>query len=75
MKINWEDVLTTAPGISKGLLRASGLIISVVTIVSDLVLFVNSRTTLQRRTVLLKQHGEIVTCIIFNTSGTLKVLK
>lgn len=54
---------------------ALALIIIVMTIVRDSVWSVNSRTTLQRITVVLKPHSEVVACLIFSTSGTLKVLR
>ena len=41
----------------------------------DFIWSVNSRTTFQRITVVLKQHGKIVTCLVFSTLGNLKVLK
>ena len=41
----------------------------------DFIWSVHSRTTFQRITVVLKQHGKIVTCLVFSTLGNLKVLK
>ena len=41
----------------------------------DFIWSVNSRTTLQRITVVLKQHSKIVTGLVFSTLGNLKVLK